>query len=131
MSLASIDSEGSWLSGGPGNRRSGALRDSLLRASRQAQPSNSPIQSFDEELGITEDEYMTRLAPHYASPGMNNRRSEEGRPSSDEEESDLKWGAVGARPQFVHRVNRGTMHSQQALVNIDSADEESIIEGSA
>ncbi|KAJ6779375.1 hypothetical protein PWT90_10997 [Aphanocladium album] len=128
MSLASIDSEGSWLSGGPGNRRSGALRDSLLRANRQAQPSSSPVQSLDEELGITEDEYMTRLTPHYASAGMNNRRSEEGRPSSDEEENDLKWGAVGARPQFVHRVNRSTVHSQQALVNIDSADEESVNE---
>ncbi|KAJ4151567.1 hypothetical protein LMH87_012258 [Akanthomyces muscarius] len=127
MSLASIDSEGSWLSG---NRRSGTLRDSLLRANRQAQRSSSPAQSLDEELGITEDEYMTRLTPNYHSQGAHVRRSEEGRPSSDEDESDLKWGAVGARPHFVHRVNRGTVHSQQALVNIDSADEESIIEAS-
>lgn len=130
MSLASIDSEGSWLSGGPGKRRSAVLRDSILRASRQAQPSSSPVQSLDEDIGITEDDYMTRLAPTYQSQGSQVRRSEDGRPSSDEEESDLKWGAVGSRPQFVHKVNRGTVHSQQALVNIDSADEESIIEAS-
>ncbi|ATY62547.1 hypothetical protein A9K55_007581 [Cordyceps militaris] len=130
MSLASIDSEGSWLSGGAGIRRSGAMRDSLLRANRQAQRDTSPTRSLDEDLGITEDEYMTRLTPTHQSHGAFNRRSEEGRPSSDEDESDLKWGAVGARPQFIHRVNRGTVHSQQALVNIDSADEESIIEAS-
>ncbi|KAF1739401.1 hypothetical protein CRV24_001333 [Beauveria bassiana] len=130
MSLASIDSEGSWLSGGAGIRRSGAIRDSLLRANRQAQRSSSPAPSLDEDLGITEDDYMTRLAPQYQSHGVHVRRSEEGRPSSDEDDSDLKWGAVGARPQVVHRVNRGTVHSQQALVNIDSADEESIIEAS-
>lgn len=133
MSLASIDSEGSWLSGGPGNRRSATMRDSLLRASRQVQPKSSPAQSFDEEVGITEDEYMTSLAPGHHGHGFSSvRRSEEGRPSSDEEDNGLKWGAVGAHPQFVHKLNRGTMHSQQALVNIDSededADEESIIE---
>lgn len=130
MSLASIDSEGSWLSGGPGNRRSATVRDSLLRASRKAQPSGSPVRSFDEELemGITEDDYMTRLAPSHQSPSaFHTRRSEEGRPSSDEE-SDMKWGAVGARPRFVHRLNRGTVHSQQALVNVDSTDDESFVE---
>ncbi|OAA69532.1 hypothetical protein ISF_02802 [Cordyceps fumosorosea ARSEF 2679] len=130
MSLASIDSEGSWLSGGAGIRRSGAIRDSLLRANRQAQRDSSPAPSLDEDLGIIEDEYMTRLTPTHQSHGVPKRRSEEGRPSSDEDEGELKWGAVGARPQFIHRVNRGTVHSQQALVNIDSADEESIIEAS-
>ncbi|TQW00479.1 hypothetical protein IF1G_00410 [Cordyceps javanica] len=131
MSLASIDSEASWLSGGGGGaRRSGAMRDSLLRANRQAQRGSSPAQSLDEDLGITEDEYLTRLTPNHSSHGAPNRGSEEGRPSSDDDEGELKWGAVGARPQFIHRVNRGTVHSQQALVDIDSADEESIIEAS-
>jgi hypothetical protein len=133
MSLASIDSEGSWLSGRVGSMRTSVKRDSLLRSNRREQaPSESPTNSTREDLAITDDEYLARLAPEKSSFSMAcGRRSGEGRPSSDGEESiapndDLKWGRVGARPEVVqfHSHDRDTMHSHQGLLNIDSEDEE-------
>lgn len=127
MSLASIDSEGSWLSGGIKNRRS-AMRDSLIRANHQEQHSSdeSPTNSTQEDLAIADDEYLSRLTPR-PIPGHNAmpRRSEEGRPSSDEEDlvddSDLKWGAVGSRPHVVQRL---TVKSYEGLLNIESENED-------
>ncbi|KAL6862906.1 hypothetical protein ACO1O0_003149 [Amphichorda felina] len=129
MSLASIDSEGSWLSGRVSARQS-AIRDSIVRANRleQNQASASPTNSTQEDLGITDDDYLARFATHRNS-GIP-RLSEDGRPSSDEEDftgdSGARWGAVGARPQMVHvhRHDRDTMQSQVGLLNIESGDEE-------
>ncbi|GKU03514.1 hypothetical protein FLAG1_06136 [Fusarium langsethiae] len=129
MSLASIDSEGSWLSGNVNSRRA-AIRDSIRRANQREQSENnidSPTNSTDEDLGIVEDDYMTRLTPRRSSnPDMMARRSGEGRPSSDEEEladdGEMKWGAVGSQPKVVHRW---TMKSHEGLLEIESEEEES------
>ncbi|RGP58816.1 hypothetical protein FLONG3_11369 [Fusarium longipes] len=129
MSLASIDSEGSWLSGNVGGRRA-AIRDSIRRANQREQHESnidSPTNSTDEDLGIVEDEYMTKLTPRRSSnPDVMGRRSGEGRPSSDEEEladdGEMKWGAVGSQPQVVHRW---TMKSHEGLLEIESDEEES------
>jgi hypothetical protein len=129
MSLASIDSEGSWLSGNVNSRRA-AIRDSIRRANQREQNENnidSPTNSTDEDLGIVEDDYMTRLTPRRSSnPDIMARRSGEGRPSSDEEEladdGEMKWGAVGSQPKVVHRW---TMKSHEGLLEIESEEEES------
>ncbi|KAJ4138108.1 hypothetical protein NW768_001925 [Fusarium equiseti] len=128
MSLASIDSEGSWLSGNVSGRRA-AIRDSIRRANeRERNENHSPTNSTDEDLGIVEDEYMTKLTPGRSSnPDITGRRSGEGRPSSDEEEivqddGEMKWGAVGSQPQVVHRW---TMKSHEGLLEIESEEEES------
>lgn len=132
MSMASIDSEASWLSGRVGTRRS-AIRDSIARANRldSELATDSPTNSTQEDLAIADDDYLARLAPHRNSGLLQApRRSEDGRPSSDEEDfardSGARWGAVGARPQFVHahKHDRSTMQSQEGLLNIESGDEE-------
>lgn len=131
ISLASIDSEASWLSGRVG-RRSSTIRDSIAQANRQEGSRNRRRDSSDdstrEDLAITDDDYMARLAPHGTSSGHHTHRlSSDGRPSSDEEdlprESGARWGAVGSRPQFVHTHDRNTIQSYQGLLNIESGDE--------
>jgi hypothetical protein len=133
MSLASIDSEGSWLSGRVAARRSSALKDSINQTSRvnENRASNSPHNSTQEDLSITEDEYLARLAHRRNSGFYHSRRSGDGRPSSDEEgvdddESGARWGAVGARRANIvrtHKHDRTTMQSHDGLVNIVSEDE--------
>lgn len=129
MSLASIDSEGSWLSGGAGHRRSANMRDSVIRANRHKRAfSSSPTNSTQEDLGIMDDDYLTRLTPAQDTfASLVPRPSGDYLPSSDDEdnvtEGNAKWGAVGARPQFVHRHDRDTMHSRYGLLNADSGDE--------
>lgn len=133
ISMASVDSEASWLSGRIGTRRS-AIRDSIARANRldQGHLTDSPTNSTQEDLAIADDDYLARLAPHRNS-GMlqGSRPSEDGRPSSDEEDfardSGAQWGAVtGARPQVVHshKHDRSTMRSHEGLLNIESGDED-------
>lgn len=132
MSLASVDSEASWLSGRVGSQRSQRLsvRDRIRsrQQDRDARP-DSPGNSAHEDLEITEDDYMSRLSPGPTDLTFNNRLSGEGRPSSDGEEmvdeGEVRWGAVGAHPQFVsHAHNRDTVRSREGLLNIDSGDEE-------
>ena len=132
MSLASIDSEGSWLSGRVNARRS-AIRDSIARANRleQDKSTDSPTNSTQEDLAILDDDYYARLAPNRNSGHLQSTRlSEDGRPSSDEEEA--RWGAVGARPNvvLVHKHDRSTMQSHEGLLNIESGDEEEGSNGS-
>ncbi|KAG8424452.1 hypothetical protein J3458_001242 [Metarhizium acridum] len=133
ISLASIDSEGSWLSGRVGSMRMSVKRGSLMRAHRRENaPSESPTNSTREDLAITDDEYLSRLAPDRSQGTVASRRcSGEGRPSSDAGESititdDVKWGRVGAKPEVVqfHNHNRDTIRSQHGLLNVDSGDEE-------
>lgn len=138
MSLASIDSEGSWLSGRVATKRSSILRDSLSQANRLDghRVSDSPSNSTQEDLAITEDDYMARLAHRRHSGIYHGRRSGDGRPSSDEEdigdESGAKWGSVGAQPNVIrtHKHDRSTMQSHEGLVNIESEDEDNTGESS-
>ncbi|PON27082.1 hypothetical protein TGAM01_v204031 [Trichoderma gamsii] len=134
MSLASVDSEGSWLSGRVGSQRSkrmSSVRDSRTRSRQQdsERRADSPSNSAHDDLEITEDDYMSRLSPDPTTLHFNTRLSGEGRPSSDEDElmreGEVRWGAVGAQAQFVQRnQNRDTVRSREGLLNIDSGDEE-------
>lgn len=133
MSLASVDSEGSWLSGRVGSQRSKRMSSVRDRARSRQQDherrAESPSNSAHDDLEITEDDYMSRLSPDPTTLHFNTRLSGEGRPSSDEDElmreGEVRWGAVGAQAQFVQRnQNRDTVRSREGLLNIDSGDEE-------
>lgn len=133
MSLASVDSEGSWLSGRVGSQRSkrmSSVRDrTRSRQQDHERRADSPSNSAHDDLEITEDDYMSRLSPDPTALHFNTRLSGEGRPSSDEDElmreGEVRWGAVGAQAQFVQRnQNRDTVRSREGLLNIDSGDEE-------
>lgn len=131
ISLASIDSEGSWLSGRVNPRRASAMRDSLAHSSRREpmHSSDSPTNSTQEDLAIMEDEYLSRLTPSAERNSLVkslSQRSGDGRPSSDEEDflddSDLRWGTVpGSQP---HVVDRETMRSRQGMLNLVGGDDD-------
>ncbi|EPE28345.1 hypothetical protein GLAREA_09465 [Glarea lozoyensis ATCC 20868] len=131
QSLASIDSEGSWLSGGKSSSKRGSsqlanhpqvpLHDSANNLQRRYEEYSESA----EELGLAEDEYFSRLTPgpeeqykiHRASTGNP-------MPSSDEEDggslaspvpSKTKWGAVARTPTVVHREPRAK--SREGLLN--------------
>ncbi|KAI5463489.1 hypothetical protein BGZ63DRAFT_353097 [Mariannaea sp. PMI_226] len=114
VSLASIDSEGSWLSGNKEARRV-AMRNSLRRANRLKQGvSDTPTTSTGEEL--MEDEYLSKLA----APRTSSKRETSDTFPSSEDDLDMKWGAVGTQPQMVNRM---TMRSQEGLLDIDSEND--------
>ncbi|KAK0391368.1 hypothetical protein NLU13_0869 [Sarocladium strictum] len=131
MSLASIDSEGSWLSGRVNARRASAMRDSVTHSNRREplHSSDSPTNSTQEDLAIMEDDYLARLTPSAERNSMAKslgHMSGDGRPSSDEEDflddSDLRWGTVpGSQP---HLVDRETMRSRQGMLNAIGADDD-------
>lgn len=129
QSLASIDSEGSWLSGRP---RAGSKRSSAQAAHPPLRDSTSSLQKrykeysgSAEELGIAEDEYFSRLSPEPDDfSGLSKRRaSGNPMPSSDEEDGDsvtspigpTKWGAVARQPTVIHREPRAK--SREVLLN--------------
>ncbi|KAL7786317.1 hypothetical protein V8C37DRAFT_392310 [Trichoderma ceciliae] len=136
MSLASVDSEGSWLSGRVGSQRSQrmpSIRDRVRsRHQDHDRRPDSPSNSVHDDLEITEDDYMSRLSPDPTVLTFNTRLSGEGRPSSDGDElmdeGEVRWGAVGTQPLFVssHTHNRDTIRSRKGLLNIDSEDEEEL-----
>lgn len=133
QSLASIDSEGSWLSGRPaagskrGSKGSTQLSQPALRDS--ASSVRKPYKDFTdsaEELGIAEDEYFSRLTPGPEDSYRISRQiSGHAIPSSDEEEnasvvsptvSQTKWhGGAGRQPTLVHHDARAK--SREGLLN--------------
>lgn len=70
ISLASIDSEGSWLSGRVGSPRKRAMRDKMVRANRRELASDSPTGSTHEDVVMSDDEYRPRLPADGNSGGM-------------------------------------------------------------
>jgi hypothetical protein len=138
QSLASIDSEGSWLSG----RKGGSKRGSAQIPSHPLRDSASSLQKrykeyseSAEELGIAEDEYFSRLSPGPDDQHKIKRQSA-ANPSSDEEDGgsmgspvastseQTKWGAVARQPTVVHREPRAT--SREGFLNdydVDSGSE--------
>jgi hypothetical protein len=129
-SLASVDSEGSWLSGKPIQRRStkSHIRSSVGSSTLKR---NDEFNASYEELGIPDDEYFRRL-----TPGLDDRRKSEnsadrlarkasstamvpddtGAISDDEEPTitenpsqeaeNLVKDVVGRKPTIVHRQAR-------------------------
>lgn len=135
MSLASIDSEGSWFSGRISKKRtsSGIMHHAPgLQLRRQTPESdNERLEEHDnhiEDMSIVEDDYLSRLAPSNGDRAAWNRKSTgEARPSSDWED-EPHWGSVrGQQPTVVHAQSVGRMRSREGLLK--SFDEEG--EGSA
>lgn len=133
MSLASIDSEGSWLSGRVGSLRAPKKQGSLARMNRRdtAHPSDSPTNSTREDLSMADYDLLSHFATG-RHPGVmaGQGASGEGCLNSVRDESPandhLKWGRVGAKPEVTqyHHHDRETVRSRQGLLNIDSEDEE-------
>ncbi|KAI1079160.1 hypothetical protein F5B20DRAFT_181209 [Whalleya microplaca] len=121
MSLASIDSEASWLSGRISRKRaSSGMRNSLQHFQPAVYGGSDGHVSEDDN--VAEDEFMNSVVPtqsHRKSTG------EEGRPSSDEDEfePEAKWGAIGQVPTIMH--HRDTMRSREGILqSFDDEDEE-------
>ncbi|KAJ2974036.1 hypothetical protein NUW58_g8790 [Xylaria curta] len=116
MSLASIDSEASWLSGRISRKRtSSGMRTSLQYPPRTVSAlsgeSEGQNSEHTEDDNIVDDEYLNSVVParlHRLSTG-------EARPSSDEED-DLspKWGAVGQTPTVIQHSE--TMRSREGVL---------------
>ena len=133
QSLASIDSEGSWLSGRKNSKRGSAQ----LSPSRPLRDSGSSFHKryrdyteSTEELGITEDEYFSRLTPAFDEDRSKRQSTGNPMPSSDEEDGEslaspieagrATWGAVARKPTVVHREPRAK--SREGLLKDSAAD---------
>lgn len=140
QSLASIDSEGSWLSGRKGGSKRGSAQlqthHNLHESASNLQKRYREYSESAEELGIAEDEYFSRLSPGPEEQYKIQRISTGNpMPSSDEEDGDslaspvssnTKWGAVGRQPTVVHHEPRAK--SREGLLN-DFEDSVSSITG--
>jgi len=117
MSLASIDSEASWLSGRLSKKRkpSGIMQPPPAELQRA---SESDTEQPHEDMSITEDDYLSRVTHSPADRPANNRQSTgEGRPSSDGE-GQAHWGSVqGHHPTVVYDQSVGRMKSREGLLN--------------
>ncbi|ROT42952.1 hypothetical protein SODALDRAFT_355138 [Sodiomyces alkalinus F11] len=145
ISLASIDSEGSWLSGKLGKRSSSGMgmRDSLARHARANRRRSLHSTSGTTEDELVEDEYLSNLAtpPRERQPDENGqygggrRWSEEGRPSSDDDElantygdgGEMSVGTVKSHHPQIHRQEHqaSLMKSREGLVNEFDGDRQS------
>ena len=135
QSLASIDSEGSWLSGRPraGSKRSSAqmISHSLRESASSLQRRQTEYSESAEELGIAEDEYFGRLTPgpdeHF---NAQSRRRQSGAPYASSDEEDVaslgspgersKWGAVGRQATIIQSESRAK--SREGILNDFDSD---------
>jgi hypothetical protein len=125
QSLASVDSEGSWLSGRRGSKRESAQLPShpLHESASSLDKRYKEFSESSEELGIAEDEYFSRLTPGPDDQFKIQRQSAT-MPSSDDEEGgsirspgteSTKWGSVTRKATVVHREPRAK--SREGLLN--------------
>ena len=134
QSMASIDSEGSWLSGRKGKRGSqgpGQLRHSASSLQKRF----NDFSDSGDELGVTEDEYFSRLTPshdhtvadHTAgaarknSVAMASTDGEDDRAEASEHRS--RYGTVGRKPTVVQQ--EALNKSREGLLNEDQGGEQS------
>ncbi|OCL06513.1 hypothetical protein AOQ84DRAFT_378533 [Glonium stellatum] len=148
QSLASVDSEGSWLSGKPLKRRSNQAQVRTSVGSASTPKQHEDFSASYEELGIPDDEYFRRLTPQ---PDERRRSTQSGdvfarKPSStamaataesdteDElrsnpaesalrEEENIVHTGVGRQPTVVHRQPR--VKSTEGLLSYFQADDNS------
>lgn len=140
QSLASVDSEGSWLSGRPPKRASNRsqIHSSITSSGMQR---NEDFNASYEELGMTDDEYFKRLTPqpdeHFRSAQFHDmlgrkasstlmtldaaaESEEEGQPTPDPvpsaEEKEFVKNSVGRQPTIIHRQPR--VKSTEGLLSL-------------
>jgi hypothetical protein len=149
QSLASVDSEGSWLSGKPVKRGSGQMGHPLRQSQSSLGQPFAAASSETEENDVAEDEYFHRLTP---APEETRRSSSasamrkasstvmnlaaEGEHSSEPEVPPLPdragetWhGSVGRQATIVRQTSRA--RSKEGLLNEFLADEPSSPEDEA
>ncbi|KZL69283.1 hypothetical protein CT0861_08745 [Colletotrichum tofieldiae] len=121
VSLASIDSEGSWLSGRVGARRSSGLRGSMQRLPPRNRARTPSPNDTEEELA--DDEYLSNLATPSRDLPADERTPRKSTgdafPSSDEDEmmddADMKWGSVEKQRATV--VQHQRVMSREGMLN--------------
>jgi hypothetical protein len=143
QSLASVDSEGSWLSGKPAKRSSNKsyLRSSV--GSYTALRTQEPFSASYEELGIPDDEYFRRLTPQpdehrpsllsrelsrkpssmAMSPLMDpvnavdsdNEEAAPTRSRTSQEDEELMHSSIGRHPTVIHHQAR--VKSREGLLS--------------
>jgi hypothetical protein len=137
MSLASIDSEGSWFGGGRTKKRksSGILEHaSGQRLTRQTPESDSERrpenENANDDMSITDDDYLSRLTPSHGDRSAWNRKSTgEARPSSDCGEEEAHWGNVrGQQPTVVRSQAVGRVKSSEGLLKSFGKEGEGTLE---
>lgn len=140
ISLASLDSEGSWFGGGPGSSSRTRKHVNSLSVYQQHGQQQQQLQEQGQEQRLDKDGdlrtptnvenelsdgHLSRLNP---APGHGLRMfTKEGRPSSDGEEAmhdEATWGSLPRTPTVVHPEPR-KMKSSEALLNA-SQDREDI-----
>ena len=137
QSLASVDSEGSWLSGKPAKRSSipiNSLRESATSLTQRLKE--------DEESSITEDRYFARREPDTginrgpggitsqlrqintsAQPARNFKDSDQLDAVSPIDDEDIKYATVkGSKPNIVEQVS--ATKSREGLLQEYTAGEE-------
>ncbi|PVI03622.1 hypothetical protein DM02DRAFT_640485 [Periconia macrospinosa] len=132
QSLASVDSEGSWLSGRPMKR---ASNKSYLRSSVGSASALKRTEGFNpsyEELAIPDDEYVnkqSRTGEHGKTATKTHDIVESDdedvaaaeRPSqADEEEQEYVKSSVGRQPTIIHR--QGRVKSTEGLLSFYHQD---------
>lgn len=125
-SLASIGSEGSWLTGRPSKRRSGQsqLRSSVGSLAKR----RDDFSGSYEDLGMPEEEYFRRLTPNPATEGQD----EGGAPEEIEHEEDggvVRHGTNRRRPTLVERDPR--IKSREGLLSEFNAGQAAAVEEDA
>ncbi|KAF2964907.1 hypothetical protein GQX73_g8658 [Xylaria multiplex] len=124
MSLASVDSEASWLSGRISRKRtSSGMRTSLQYPPRTVSAlsgrSEGQASEHTEDDNIVDDEYLNSVVPSR----LRRLSTGEARPSSDEEEElSPKWGAVGQTPTVIQHSE--TMRSREGVLQSFDDDKE-------
>lgn len=138
VSMASIDSEASWLSGRIGSRRSSAIqqRQSATNSRQSHYQQRTPTGSdeagdgdiAEEEMtGITDDEYLNRYARRPSAATWTNRKSVGDPQASSDEElergDDARWGSVGGG-RMPTVVSGHSVKSREGLLNMFDHDDE-------
>jgi hypothetical protein len=149
QSLASVDSEGSWLSGKPVKRSSGPMSHPLRQSQSSLGQHFATASSETDENDVAEDEYFNRLTPapeeiRRSSPASAMRKASstvidlagDGERSREPEVPPLPdraeetWhGSVGRQATIVRQTSRA--QSNEGLLNEYLADEPSSPEGEA
>ena len=149
QSLASVDSEGSWLSGKPVKRSSGPMGHPLRQSQSSLGQHVAATASESEENDVAEDEYFNRLTPapeetrrsssasamRKASStvidlaGEGERSSEPAVPSLPDRAGETWHGSVGRQATIVRQTSRAK--SKEGLLNDFLVDEPSSPEDEA
>lgn len=116
QSLASVDSEGSWLSGRPVKRTSHPQPANQRGSIGSLQKRLDDFSNSDEDLAVTEDEYFSRLHPGLSehrdsSENANATRKASSTAIVDDSDDDNQSAMLPSLPNRDQDQEEGTWHS--------------------